>query len=689
MKDNNKKGNNNKQNKKSLLAISIASAMTLSTTVSMSQATEAEANVELDAPQFTFQKLEEKRYIIKFRGDDSAASFSDDDYSPQVAEERRISNLAHLESAHGINSLFYLNRANAAVAILTDAQLQALGNDDNVEYVEVDPKRHIIQSVTRVFEGINQTVVSPSAETNPYGINLVQANQVSDANTGNIKVCITDSGYEGNHEDLRAYTDYRITGNNSDGQGNNTGSWWEPGNAHGTHVAGTIGAIGNNGKGVNSINPSGLLKIHNVKVFGNDGNWGYGSDMVKAVEQCRNAGAKIINMSLGGSQSSMTERNAFNAAYNAGVLNIAAAGNAGNSSMSYPASYDSVMSVAAVNSSKSRASFSQYNSQVEIAAPGVSVTSTVLDNGYATWDGTSMATPHVAGVAALVWSHYPSCSASQIRNAINVTAEDLGSSGRDSSYGYGLIKARAMYNALSTYGCNVIDDGDDDDDDVGSVKLTNGVAKTIQGSSGQELRFTMDVPSDAGSIKFEMSGGTGDADLYVKYGSAPSTSSYDCRPYAVGNNESCSGTSAGGTYHVMVRGYSSFSGVSLKGSYMSGPIDPPVGGDSFTNNNNVNIWDNQTSTSTINVTDSGDSGSLSVSVDIKHTYVGDLKLTIEAPNGASAVLREYQGGSADDITATYNLNGSGVEKYGAWKLKVQDNASGDVGYIDSWTITFN
>ncbi|XOV81157.1 MAG: S8 family serine peptidase [Aestuariibacter sp.] len=675
-------------NRKTLLAVSVSSALAMTTASHAVFAQDVQANSEANSPSLTLQKLETKRYIIKFRNGDSMSVMSDDEYSAQAAEKSRVSNLAHLQNTYNINSLFYLNRSNAAVAHLTQAQIDALDDDDNVEYVEEDPVRKVIQSVTRTFDGINPEAVSPSAETSPYGVALVQADQVSDAATTNIKVCITDTGYEGNHEDLRPYTDAGITGDDNDGNGNDTGNWWEPGHAHGTHVAGTIAALGNNGIGVTSVNPSGLLDLHNVKVFNNSGLWGYGSDMVRAVEQCRDSGAKVISMSLGGGASSTTEENAFIAAANAGVINIAAAGNDGNSTMSYPASYDSVMSVAAIDSSKNHASFSQYNSQVEIAAPGVAVTSTVLNNGYATWDGTSMATPHAAGVAALVWSHFPSCTGDDIRQAMNATAEDLGSAGRDNYTGYGLVQAKAMYDALAANGCGNVTPPPPPPPPAAGV-LENGIPHTgLSGAAGEQLNFTMDVPAGATDISVDMSGGTGDADLYVKFGSAPTTSDYDCRPYSAGNNESCPGTAANGTYYVMMNGYSSFSGVTLVGSYNDG-TPPPPGGDSYTNDSNVNLKDFRTRTSTIDVNGSGDSGSITVSVDIKHTWVGDLKLTLEAPNGASAVLREYEGGSADDILESYNLDASGIDRNGDWKLKVRDNARGDTGYIDSWTITFN
>ncbi|MFC3033843.1 S8 family serine peptidase [Pseudoalteromonas fenneropenaei] len=344
----------------------------------------------------------------------------------------RINALQSFSAQHDLQQVKDLPSVNALVLELTAAQIQTLSQDAQVELIEEDPKRYLM------------------AESTPYGITMVQANQLSDAMSGNRKVCIMDTGYTLNHPDL---PNTGITGN--DGYGSNdTGNWYNDGNGHGTHVAGTIAAIGGNGQGVVGVNPSGQLGLHIVKVFNDAGKWAYGSDLIKAIEQCETAGANVTSMSLGGSGSSTAERNAFAQSYARGMLHIAAAGNGGNSSMSYPASYDAVVSVAAVDSSENKASFSQYNSQVEIAGPGVSVNSTWNNGGYRSISGTSMATPHVSGVAALVWSHFPQCSNSQIRAALNATAKDKGAAGRDTSYGYGIVRAKAAYDYLTANGCD-------------------------------------------------------------------------------------------------------------------------------------------------------------------------------------------------------------------------------------------
>ncbi len=207
-------------------------------------------------------------------------------------------------------------------------------------------------------------------------------------------------------------------------------------------------------------------------------------------------------------------------------------------------------------------------------------------------------------------------------------------------------------------------------------------------STGNSLNYTMVVPAGATNLTFTMSGGTGDADLYVKFGSAPTDTVYDCRPYLGGNAETCTfAAPQAGTYYVRVKAYSTFSGVSLVGDYSTG------GGGSvqtYTNGTDVAIGDNTTVQSTITV--SGRSGnapaSTPVAVAIVHTYIGDLKVDLIAPDGSVYVLHNRTGGSTDNINQTYTVNLSSEPLNGTWTLRVNDNAGGDTGRIDSWSITF-
>lgn len=463
-------------------------------------------------------------------------------------------------SAAGGRIALQLGPQSAIAAYLPEQALRALQNNPNVEYVEVDARRY------------------PSAETLPYGIPMVQANDAvftgNAAAGSNVMVCVIDSGLDVAHEDFAGYT-AAITGGSDSGRDSRTDTC-----GHGTHVAGTIAAVGNNAKGVVGINPKGNLRMHIEKVF--DGaacGWSYSSGLVAALNNCSTAAAGsnvVVNMSLGGSLSSKTEDSAFKSAYNTGkLLPIAAAGNDGNTRTSYPAGYASVVSVAAVDSAQALASFSQRNADVELAAPGVGVKSTlptgmgteeslvvgsngyeavsmegsaqgsrsgalvdcgigsaggspacagadgkvcliergihsfsdkvlscqngggvgavIFNNGsglfsgtlngvgttipsvsisqsdgqalkagalgqsalvtvgpgnYAYYDGTSMATPHVTGVAALVWSLNASRTNANVREALQLTAKDLGTAGRDSSFGFGLVQAKEAHEHL-------------------------------------------------------------------------------------------------------------------------------------------------------------------------------------------------------------------------------------------------
>ncbi len=607
-----------------------------------------------------------KRYIVQFKTQQLDAS-GPGQFTTDTLSQRKFNLQQRLES-RGARVKEVLAAQAAVAAELTASQLAALQNDADVALIEEDHKRY------------------PMAQQVPYGFTMVQAHQVSDQFASNQKVCVIDSGLDLPHED---FLTGNITGSNNTG----TGNWYQAGGPHGTHVAGTIAAL-NNSVGMVGVLPNGNVKLHIIKVFNDDG-WGYSSTLANAVNTCVSNGSTVINMSLGGAGSSTTESNAMQAAFDQGVLLIAAAGNDGNTAMSYPASYNSVISVAAIDSNKQLADFSQRNSQVELAAPGVDIRSTypegtgleallsvgsnsyasspmtnsadgsanaalascglaettcsnvankicVIERGnvsfvqkvqsceaggglaaviynnvagdfggtlgdnpgttipalavtqavgqalmsqlgqtaslssgasnYGLMSGTSMASPHVAGVAALLWSHYPQCSNAQIRAVLAVTAEDLGTAGRDNSYGYGLVRTKAAFDYIAQNGCDGSGGGAGEEPPVGSNELSKGVALTnLSGATGSSSYYTFTVPAGATELNFTMSGGTGDADMYVKFGSQPTTSSYDCRPYKTGNGESCSfSTVQAGTYHVMLNAYSAYAGVSLLADYTAG-----------------------------------------------------------------------------------------------------------------------
>lgn len=628
------------------------------------------------------------RIIVKYKAGFEAQSlngFTSEKAMPKGLAKKAGHSLKHLKKLKNGRHVISLGKQKHINDV--KAMVMELNSHADVEFAEPDYKRYLM------------------AQNQPWGIADTQSDLVSDNDAANMTVCIIDSGYERANPDLNA--------NNASGTNNSgTGNWYQNGGSHGTHVAGTIAGV-NNSEGVVGILPNTNVNLHIVKVF-NEAGWGYTGELVDAVDTCVSNGAKVINMSLGGAGSSNAERNSLQAAADAGVLLIAASGNDGDATLSYPASYDSVMAVGALDQGRQHAEFSQYTPQVEISAPGEAILSTVAGDGrlgyitvgatsygndevvpqthyiqsagsftvsnvnssangvlsactltgtsyscsnvsgniclaerndnqkgsnypeinpakacadagasgvivysssdrpglqnpflvdantdvtvptvsinralglqlmgqlgtnanlnvvgnqdYAYYNGTSMATPHVTGVAAIVWSNNPDCTATQVRNALKSTAIDLGVAGRDDKTGYGLVQAKAASDALAA-SCSTTTPPP-----TGGNVLANGVAKTgLSGAATEELSFTMEVPAGATDLNFAMAGGTGDADLYVKFGSAPTTSSYDCRPYKGGNAESCPiATAQAGTYHVKVIGYSEFTGVNLTGSFTEG-----------------------------------------------------------------------------------------------------------------------
>jgi len=254
--------------------------------------------------------------------------------------------------------------------------------------------------------------------------------------------------------------------------------------------------------------------------------------------------------------------------------------------------------------------------------------------------------------------------------------------------GYTTADVSAAFTAVGVT-CGLPDSGGGTDTDGGP--LTNGVPKTgISASTGSTVSYQLAVPAGASGLNFVMSGGTGDADLYVKFGSPPTDSSYDCRPYTGGNNESCPiATAQAGTYYVRIKAYSSFSGVSLTGSYSTG--GGGGGTQVYTNSTPVSIPDRSTISSTIAVTGrTGNAPSTSkASVNITHPNRGDLRVSLFAPDGTRYLLKASdKRDSADNVVATYTVNLSSEPLNGTWKLQVEDVMRRNVGTLNSWSLEF-
>jgi thermitase len=258
--------------------------------------------------------------------------------------------------------------------------------------------------------------------------------------TGGAKVGIVDTGIQANHPDLAG----KLVNCAGVGTGFLLGTAVSEGNGcaddndHGSHVSGTIAGIANNGVGVAGVAFNAPLAM--CKALGGPLGQGSTSGVANCINYLAGKSVKVISMSLGGGASTTLQsavRNAWNNGN--GAIVIAAAGNDGDGTLNYPAAYPEVVSVAATDRNDAKASFSNVNSDVEVAAAGVDVLSSVRGSTWRTMSGTSMATPHVAGVASLIRFKNPAFTAQQTRDKLDASVDDLGAPGRDSSFGFGRV----------------------------------------------------------------------------------------------------------------------------------------------------------------------------------------------------------------------------------------------------------
>jgi hypothetical protein len=209
----------------------------------------------------------------------------------------------------------------------------------------------------------------------------------------------------------------------------------------------------------------------------------------------------------------------------------------------------------------------------------------------------------------------------------------------------------------------------------------------VSGAQNSQKFYVVKVPTGASNLKVTTTAGTGDADLYVKFGSKPTTSSFDCKSDGSTSAETCTiAAPQVGNYYVLLNGYSAYSGVTITATYSTGTTP----GESYENTADYNIPDNNTTgiSSPISVTGSGSSGTVSVAVNIIHPYIGDLIVDVVHPDGTVYNVHNRSGGSADNINKTYSVNVGTKSRTGTWNLRVRDRGAQDVGRIDSWKITF-
>lgn len=273
---------------------------------------------------------------------------------------------------------------------------------------------------------------------------------------------------------------------------------------HGTHVAGIIAGEIDNYSGGAGIAPK--TKIMPLNVFEGDG--AYSSDVIEAIYHAVEHDADIINMSLGSYNYSWLYQEAIDYAHDAGLVIVAAAGNEETDEPAYPASYDHVVSVASTTPWDSPSYFSNYGPTIDVSAPGSYIYSTLPYDKYGEMSGTSMASPVVAGIAALIKANEPNLTGDQIVKRLIETADDLGEKGKDDDYGYGRVNAAKAVNT-SAYGPLIIDSFTDQSTQItgqlpydvpeGIIRVYNASNKVIgQLKQSQKGKFTIPVPKQLG-----------------------------------------------------------------------------------------------------------------------------------------------------------------------------------------------
>jgi len=461
------------------------------------------------------------------------------------------------------------------------SMLAELRADPNVEYVQVDRmlKPMATPNDPRYIDQWHYYEATG-------GVNMPAAWDIS---TGSgVVVAILDTGIT-SHPDLNANVlpgydmisspDIGNDGNGRDSNPADTGDATVAGECgpnspprnqdsswHGTHVAGTVAAVGNNNAGVTGVAYDAQLLP--VRVLGKCG--GRTSDIADAMIWAAGGSvpgvpnnpnpAKVINLSLGGGGScDATSQAAINRAVSLGAAVVVAAGNsAENAINATPANCQNVITVAATGRTGGRASYSNFGNVVDFAAPGGDqrtgrsdgVLST-LNNGrngpsqpsFEYYQGTSMATPHVAGIAALMYSVNPSLTPTQIENTLAGTARAFPNS--CSGCGAGLVDAAAAVAAVNP---------NPTQPSVTRFDIERGTqVDGLSAPRGGEIRTEITIPAGATNLRFLTGNGTGDADLYVRLGSEPTTTTFDCSSTRTNNNaETCEfDLSPGGTYHVL------------------------------------------------------------------------------------------------------------------------------------------
>lgn len=299
-----------------------------------------------------------------------------------------------------------------------------------IKYIEVDQVVQLTPTITgKVKPNPGGTV--PPPQTLEWGILRMGAPDIWNAATGaGVRVGIIDTGIDTNHGDLKVWGGVSYVARVPS---------YKDDNGHGTHVSGTIAALNNN-IGVVGVAPA--AQLYAIKVLDKRGS-GYLSSVVQGINWAIDNKMDVINMSLGANTGSLTLEEALLAAKQANIIAVSAAGNDG-AAVDFPGAYPSNLAIGAIDINNLIAYFSSRGPEIDFVAPGVNINSTYMGNTYKSLSGTSMATPHIAGLAALYKQLHITATLDSFYNALSTNSLDLGPSGYDNTYGFGLPNGVAV-----------------------------------------------------------------------------------------------------------------------------------------------------------------------------------------------------------------------------------------------------
>ncbi|KKO50462.1 peptidase S8 [Arsukibacterium sp. MJ3] len=515
----------------------------------------------------------------------------------------------------------------------------------------------------------------------------ISAIEAWNTTTGSREVIIgvIDSGMDYNHPDLipnRWENDGSYPGHPYGYSTLNAANDPMDSDSHGTHVAGTIGAAGDNGIGI--VGVSWNVTLLPCQFLGPTGGSTAGAieciDYYTDLKTNYGVNIKATNNSWGGGGFSGTLRAAIQSAGDAGILFIAASGNDGadaDVSPMYPAGYDLdvIVSVASTDRNDNLSVFSSGASNfgattVDLGAPGSAILSTIPGNGYAAYSGTSMASPHVAGAAALLWSINPDITPLEMKAILMDSGDELLSLAGKTVSGKRLNLVNALAEADPTPSFR--------------LSMSPGNQQIVAGANAEYSLVVGNIADWMGDVELSVSINPSIEGVSL---SAMTAQPGDTLTVTVPTTAS----TAWGDYQLTVTGVGASDASIIKDISANLNVLPQGLADfSFENTTPIAIPDNAPVgiASIINVPNEGTVFSTDVGVNISHTWRGDLLVTLRSPEGTMHTLHNRTGGSADDIVNTWTVETFNEEAMqGDWTLAVSDNAGADIGTLNSWNLT--